>query len=642
MRYLLIHSDYLRFEVKKKAVSSAEDFPEKVGSVDDVLVVFMAVEGGDESNFESVVGQAVEDILDTREKVKAASIAVYPYAHLSSTLSTPDFAKKILNEVYHKLKEKYSGGQVIKAPFGWYKSFELKCKGHPLSELSREIKPAAVAGKEAAPEHPPAEKKAGEEVVSEAVKSEEKLESQWYIMTPEDGELIELNKFNFGGRHDNLKKFAKYETQKVRAVDQTPPHVTLMRGMELVDYEPGSDSGNMRYYPKGRLIKSLLEDYVTMRVIDYGGVEVESPIMYDFEHPTLAKYLNRFPARQYTVESEKKKFFLRFAACFGQFLIAHDATISYKNLPLKLYELTKYSFRREKSGELTGLRRLRAFTMPDVHALCEDLEQAMSEYKIRFSLCKSVLEKIGFTTDDFEFAVRVTREFYNEHKEFVQYLVKSFGKPALVEVWDKRPFYFVLKYEFNFVDALDKASALATDQIDIENGERYDIKFTSSSGERKHPIILHCSPSGAIERVIYALLEKAYMDMKAGKTPKLPLWLSPTQVRVIPLSENFLDYSQGVLMELDSAGIRADLDDRSESMGRKIREAEKEWISYILVVGEKEKSSGVFQVRVRGVKEQKDMALKELIKEIRSETEGMPYKPMSLPKELSRRPIFVG
>ncbi|MFH1125911.1 MAG: threonine--tRNA ligase, partial [Candidatus Altiarchaeota archaeon] len=617
MRVLLIHSDYLKFEVKKKAIASAEETVEKVGSAEEALVVFMAVEKTDEQNPESVKKQLVVDVKDTYQKVDAKSIVLYPYAHLSSNLGSPKIAQQLLNEIYDELRGDY---KVVKAPFGWYKSFEIKCKGHPLSELSRTILPEGSM-----PEGEAVKKKSE---VSEALKSEEKLKSNWHILA-EDGMLHDVGTFNYG-KNQNLKKFSIYEKAKDRTVERPPPHIELMRKLELADYEPGSDPGNFRYYPKGRMIKALLEEYVTKKILDYGGIEVETPIMYDFEHPTLAKYLNRFPARQYTVESEDKKYFLRFAACFGQFLMAHDATISYKNLPLRLYELARYAFRREKSGELTGLRRLRAFTMPDVHALCENLEQAMAEYKRRFKLCVDTLEGVGLSKDDVEIGIRVTKEFYEEHKDFVQYLVKEFGKPALVEMWDQRIFYFVLKYELNFVDALDKSSALSTDQIDVENGERYQIEFADKEGKKKNPIILHCSPSGAIERIIYALLEKAYMRMQKGDVPTIPMWLCPTQVRVIPVSEEHLKFAEEVAGRIEKEGIRADLDDRSETIGSKIRDAEREWIPRIVVVGEKEKASGKLQVRFRETKKQEEIKTEELVKEILEKVDGKPFRPLPL------------
>ncbi|MFH1054813.1 MAG: threonine--tRNA ligase, partial [Candidatus Altiarchaeota archaeon] len=424
--------------------------------------------------------------------------------------------------------------------------------------------------------------------------------------------------------------------------DKAPPHIELMRRLELVDYEPASDPGNFRYYPKGRMVKALLENYVTQKVLEYGGLEVETPIMYDLQHPTLEKYLNRFPARQYIVESEDRKFFLRFAACFGQFLMAHDATLSYRNLPFRPYELSRYSFRREKSGELTGLRRLRAFTMPDVHALCGGFEQAIKEYKRRLRLCLETIEGVGLARDDVEMGVRVTRDFYEEHKDIVEGLAKEFGKPVLFEMWDSRIFYFVLKYELNFVDALDKVSALSTDQIDVENGERYDIKYTDSDGTQKHPIILHCSPSGAIERVIYALLEKAYMTSQSGGTASLPVWLAPTQIRIIPLSEKFLDHCTRMADRFEEKEIRVDVDDRSESMGKKIRDAEREWIPYVIVVGEKEIESGKVSVRVRGEKDQQTIVAEAVAVDVKEQSKNKPYRRLPLPRMLSQRPTFVG
>jgi len=619
MRILTLHSDFIKFAAKKKAIDDAETIEKAEHEVNECLVVLSSVEKRDEANPDAVVKRYIAEVEDIAKQVNAAKIVIYPYVHLTSQPSSAKTALEILKKAEAELKKRF---EVIRSPFGWYKSFTISCKGHPLAELSREFGP---------------EEKAGE---TEAVKKERKLTSFWNILDL-DGKLHDVSKFDYKG-HENLKKFAYYEKEKSRAVKEEPPHVALMKKLEISDYEPASDSGNLRYYPKGRLIKSLIEEYVTRKVISYGGIEVETPIMYDIAHPTLSKYLQRFPARQYTIESDKRNFFLRFSACFGQFLMAHDATISYKDLPLKLYELTRYSFRREQRGELTGLRRLRAFTMPDVHALCSDLKQAMDEFRIRFDLCLAVLNEIGIKNNDVEMALRTTKDFFEKNREFILNLVKKFGKPILLEMWDERIFYFILKYEFNFVDNLDKASALSTDQIDIENGERYDIKFTDKDGKQKHPLILHCSPSGAIERVIYALLEKAAFNQKAGKVPSLPLWLSPTQARVIPISEQYFKYAEKVTDELISNGIRADFDDRSLHVGKKIAESETSWVPFIIVVGEKEETAKKINVRVRETKKQDLTTANKLIEEIKKATEGMPFKPLPLPKELSKRPVFAG
>ena len=270
----------------------------------------------------------------------------------------------------------------------------------------------------------------------------------------------------------------------------------------------------------------------------------------------MESYFNRFPARQYSIDSEGKHLFLRFAACFGQFLMAHDFQLSYKNLPYRLYELTRYSFRREQSGELVGLRRLRAFTMPDCHAFCKDMSQAVEEFRTRFDLSRDVLSGIGIEQDDYEMAIRFTEDFYNENKELIIETVKKIGKPVLVEMWKERFFYFVLKWEFNYIDNSGKASALSTDQIDVENGDRYGIEFIDEQNKPQNPIILHNSPSGAIERVIYTLLEKASTDSREGRKPQLPLWLAPTQVRLIPLKEEFLDLGKKISDLLSKNNIR--------------------------------------------------------------------------------------
>jgi threonyl-tRNA synthetase len=355
----------------------------------------------------------------------------------------------------------------------------------------------------------------------------------------------------------------------------------------------------------------------------------------------MVSYFNRFPARQYNIDSEGKKLFLRFAACFGQFLMANDYQMSHKNLPYRLYELTRYSFRREQSGELVGLRRLRAFTMPDCHAFCKDIEQSIQEIKIRFDLSRDVLKELGIESSDYEMAIRFTEDFYNDNKSSIEEIVKKHGRPVLVEMWREKFFYFVLKWEFNFIDNFGKASALSTDQIDVENGERYGIKFVDENNASKHPIILHNSPSGAIERIIYVLLEKAAQDIVEGRKPQFPLWLAPTQVRVIPLTEEFSKICDTLADNLSSNNIRVDIDDRNESIGKRIRDSEKEWIRYTLVIGEKEANSKNLSIRDRQSGDVRELTFDDFINEASAQTKGKPFTGLNLPKYLSQRPQLM-
>jgi len=624
LRALQLHCDEVEYRPIKKEIASAEDTSTETVRITESVLFLISVEKDDD---DSVAIQCVEAMKKAESQLKCRSFIVYPYAHLSSNLGSPELAKQILQKVEQGGKD--LGYTIYHVPFGWNKAFTIKVKGHPLAEQSKVFAKTSME---------PKEKPKEGEIVSAALKAEDALKSQWFVIDLE-GNLTPVSEFNFS--HDkNLEKLKNYETAKVRAVQQVPPHVNLMKRLGLVDYEPASDPGNMRYYPKGRMIKSLIERYVTQRVQEYGGLEVETPIMYDLEHPALKSYLNRFPARQYLVKSDEKEYFLRFAACFGQFLIAKDLQLTYKQLPLKIYELTRYSFRREKSGELVGLRRLRSFTMPDCHAIVRDMDQAREEFPKRFQLSQSVLKEIGFASDDYELAIRFTEDFYKENRSFIASIIKLHGRPALVEMWRERFFYFVLKYEFNFIDNLDKASALSTDQIDIENAERYGIEYVDETGKKQTPLILHNSPSGAIERDIFGLLEKAGRSQREGKVGTLPVWLAPTHLRLLPVSQKFVDTCKLFSEDFEIDHIRVDIDDREESVGKRIRDAEKEWVPYILVIGEKEEADqSALTVRVRGKGELK-ASKDSLRKEISEQIWGKPYSPLPLPKMMSKRPSF--
>ena len=615
MRILQLHCDSIEYTPTKKEIASAEEITPELTRIEEVVVAFVSIEQNDDA---SVAKKAIDEIKESMDKIGCKKLLLYPYAHLSSELSGPTNALHVLKEM-----ETFATDlQVLRAPFGWTKSYTVQVKGHPLAENSKIITKTGT-----------------EELTSEALKSESKIESFWHILSPE-GIMIDVSDFNFS-QNKNLEILAKYEVAKKRSVDKPPPHVNLMKKLAIADYEPASDSGNMRFFPNGRLIKSLIERYVTERVNEYGGYEVETPIMYDSHHPSMESYFNRFPARQYNIISEGKQLFLRFAACFGQFLMASDFQLSYKNLPFRLYELTRYSFRREQSGELVGLRRLRAFTMPDCHAFCKDINQAIEELEKRFDLSKSVMEELGIKQNDYEMAIRFTEDFYKENKKTILNLIKKHGKPVLVEMWKERFFYFVLKWEFNFIDNLGKASALSTDQIDVENGERYGIEFVDENNQSQNPIILHNSPSGAIERIIYTLLEKASKDSREGKKPQLPLWLSPTQVRIIPIKEEFLDFGKKIADKISQKQIRVDIDDRNESIGKRIREAEKEWIRYILVIGEKELGTDKLNIRDRMANETREWNFDDFISEIHKQNLGKPFSKLNLPIFLSKRPQIM-
>ena len=621
----MLHADEFEYNVtdKTSAVGKGHELEEELqqGSAGDSLVVFCSAEKGDEKGIASVAGQVGKIASEHARRIKSPTIVVYPYAHLSSNLASPRIATQLLDKIYETLK-KESDLEIKRSPFGYYKAFKIKCKGHPLSELAQTIVPDKGGKKED-----------GEE--NEAIKAESKLVSEWYFLEPGSPELIPAEDYKFKGQKE-LSKFFNYELAKERTVSEPPPHIELMRRLELVDYEPASDPGNFRWYPKGHLVKSLLETFVSEMIVEYGGMQVETPIMYDYQHPRLSRYLQRFPARQYVLLSENKEYFLRFAACFGQYMIKHDMQISYRQLPCRLYELTHFSFRREQTGELAGLKRLRTFTMPDMHTLARDMEQAKAEFAAQIELCKRCMDAFEL---EYEVAVRYVKEFKDQNPGFAEKLSEQCDKTQLVELWNERFFYFVAKLEFNFVDALDKASCLSTIQIDVENCERFDIGYIDEDGKKKYPLMLHTSISGSIDRVVYAMLESQAKKMKKGQKGMLPLWLAPTQIRLLPVSDQFLGYCEQLSEKIP---FRVDIDDRDMTVGKKIRDAEREWVPFVAVIGEKEQSEGFLSVRSRADGQQREMKLEEIIDIIKSGTEGKPFKRLPMPKMMSMRPIFVG
>jgi threonyl-tRNA synthetase len=610
MRLLLIHSDYIEYEALKQT-PMAENGAILKDSLNEGLVAFCAVEEQDREDLDDVVRQAIEEIVTVARKVNTDRVMLYPYAHLSSELAPPEVAVAALQAIEKGLAE--SAGMTVKrAPFGWYKAFRLSCKGHPLSELSRTILPGGAAEK--------AEKA--------------KVTHEFFVMTT-DGELRDTKEYIDDSPFGSL---LKKELGLPTPPGGEPLHVDLMRSKELVDYEQMSDVGHLRWMPRGKLIRDLLADYVLKILLPYGAMPVETPVMYDLGERAIYEHAAKFGERQYRFKSGNRDMMLRFAACFGMFSIMHGMHISPNTLPMKMYELSTYSFRHEQRGEVIGLKRLRAFTMPDMHTLCSNMDEALR--------CFEEQLKIGFQTGrDFEVkyvsAIRCTRDFYEKYEEWVKKVVRESGEPMLLEILSDRVHYWVAKIDLAAIDAQGRPIENPTVQIDVESSHRFDIKYYRD-GEEVHPPILHCSPTGSVERVICALLE----NTGAQKVPQLPTWLSPTQVRFVPVADRHIPIIEEFAATMNDAGIRADIDDREESMNRKVRSAGMDWVPYIAVIGDREAETGMLTVTVRRLSEPNkpkkvEMTLEDLVKAIRKETEGMPCRPLYTPRKLSAKPRFI-
>ena len=613
MRVLLIHSDSFAYEIKEPTKMS-EDLPEghaKKHAFKEALVVFSTIESSD-GDAQAIAEVAAADLADVFAKVKAERLVLYPYAHLSPNLATKKEAIEVLKAVESALASK--GIEVHRAPFGWYKAFQISCKGHPLSELSREFS---------------AEKKVTREEIVE------KIASEFYILTP-DGmehriEMENIDSVAILSQNPSLKKFILAE-EIGRTKGEEPPSIKAMQKLELVDYEEASDRGHFRMFPKGHLVFSLLEQWAQEIALDrIGAIQIDTPILYDWSFPDIRSQGMSFHERHYTLKTEEnREFVLRFAGDFGLFRMMKGATLSYRNLPLRIYEFSK-SFRLEQRGELTGLKRLRAFHMPDVHCFTKDIDEGWEEYMM---LYKNYADLADATGVEYAVAFRIVKEFYEKYKHNLVELVKYSKKAALIEVLSEMKHYWAVKHEFQGIDSVGGAVQLSTVQLDVEDATRYGIVYADADGKKKGCIICHSSV-GSIERWIYSLLEEALKHEK----PSLPFWLAPTQIRLIPVGSEFVEDCQKLAEELKPA--RVDVDDMDDKVGKKIRNAEMEWINMIVVYGDKERGSEKLPVRMRSG-EVVSLTLGELKQEIARLSKGYPTGRLPLPKLLSRRPAFRG
>ncbi|PTD93853.1 threonine--tRNA ligase [archaeon SCG-AAA382B04] len=616
MKLLLLHANHFKYEVTDKTpVAEDIDNDLKKKEMGEGLVVFLTVESNDELDIDYAIESGAKNIKEVSKKVNTKKVMLYPYAHLSSDLGSKEAAIKILDGVENELEK--NDFDVERSAFGWYKSFEIETKGHPLSELSREID---VSEKE------------------EEEEEEREIESDFYYIKPNGEELeVELNEkwVNKNVQDEAMKSYIFSEEIKGQPSEE-PPSIDSMRRLEIADYEEASDPGNFKFYPKGNLIANLLEDWSKEIAVNrFGAMEIETPLIYDWSQPDIREQGKSFHERHYRVfpPDKEKKLVLRFAGDFGLFRMLKNSIISYKNLPLRIYELSK-SFRYENRGELTGLKRTRAFTMPDIHSFTKNLSEGWKEYQ---KLYKEYDDLAKETEIEYAVVFRVVEEFYEENKDKIKEMLSYSNKPGFIEVLSERKHYWVVKHEFQGIDSTKGNSQLSTVQLDVEDAERYGITYTTKKGEEQGCIICHSS-IGSIERWIYEIIENAHRMKK----PKLPTWLTPTQARILPVSEQNESYAEEIGNKLKEKQIRVDIDDSEKNLGKKIRKAEKEWIPYIVVVGDREEKNNSINVRRREKDDEIEMKAEELIENINDETQNMPYRELPLPTLLSKRPKFVG
>lgn len=434
------------------------------------------------------------------------------------------------------------------------------------------------------------------------------------------------------------------ETEELgRPAKGEPPHIRIMRQLELIDYEPASDVGHFKFFPKGSLLKELMEDYVnTIAVELIGAMRIETPLMYRLSQKDIAEQAEKFLEKDYRIKlSKDKELLLRFAGDFGLFSTMKNVQMSQRQLPIRIFELSP-SFRLEKRGECVGLRRLRAFTMPDIHCFCADYEQGKEDFAMITKNYDILIRGLGI---DYILVFRIVEEYYDQTKDLLVSLAKDLKRPILVELLPEMSHYWNVKNEFQFVDAAEGSGQLSTVQLDVSDAERYGITYTNEAGEEVGCIIVHSS-IGSLERLIYGLLESAAKSQRQGHLPMLPVWLSPVQVVVIPVADRHKEHAEKIADQLRAHNVRALIDDRGKTVGWKVRNAGQQWVPFVAVIGDKELKAAKLPVTIREKSTIKKATVESLtpsalVKIINDASHGKPFRQLTLPKHISMWPIFI-
>lgn len=389
-------------------------------------------------------------------------------------------------------------------------------------------------------------------------------------------------------------------------------HKKLGKELELFMIT-GEGPGFPFFLPKGMVIRNVLEDYWRKIHTLNGYQEVKTPVMLNEELWHRSGHWDHYKDNMYTTKIDEQDFALKPMNCPGGMLVYKSKMHSYKDLPIRMGELGLVH-RHEKSGQLNGLFRVRCFTQDDAHIFCLP-EQIESEIIDLMHLINQVYSLFGFTytvelstrpedsmgsDEDWTTAENALRKAL-EH-ENMEYVVNE-GDGA----------FYGPKIDFHIKDSLGRDWQCGTIQLDFQMPERFDLNYIGQDGEKHRPVMLHRVVFGSIERFIGVLIEHY-----AGA---FPTWLAPVQVKILTISDKQKEYADELVKQFMKEGIRAELDDREEKIGYKIREAQLQKIPYMLIIGEKEVEANAVGVRARKEGDIGQMPVKEFISKIKEEIE---------------------
>ena len=368
------------------------------------------------------------------------------------------------------------------------------------------------------------------------------------------------------------------------------------------------------FLPKGMELKNQLLDYWREIHKKAGYVEISTPIMLSRHLWETSGHWDHYKDNMYTTVIDDEDFAIKPMNCPGGILVYESEPRSYRDLPLRMGELGLVH-RHEKSGQLHGLMRVRCFTQDDAHIFMTP-EQVRDEIKGVVKLINEVYSLFGFKYH-VELSTRPedsmgSDEDWDMATEALRGALDDLGLPYVVNEGDGA--FYGPKIDFHLEDSIGRTWQCGTIQLDFQLPLRFNLEYTGADGEKHRPIMIHRVIFGSIERFIGILIEHF-----AGA---FPTWLAPVQVKVLPISDKYMDYAQKVLDELNNSGVRAEIDTRAEKIGYKIREAQMKKIPYMLVVGAKEEEDGLVSVRSRFEGDEGQKTLSDFLAAIKMEIQA--------------------
>ena len=368
------------------------------------------------------------------------------------------------------------------------------------------------------------------------------------------------------------------------------------------------------FLPKGMELKNQLLDYWREIHKKAGYVEISTPIMLSRHLWETSGHWDHYKDNMYTTVIDDEDFAIKPMNCPGGILVYESEPRSYRDLPLRMGELGLVH-RHEKSGQLHGLMRVRCFTQDDAHIFMTP-GQVRDEIKGVVKLINEVYSLFGFKYH-VELSTRPedsmgSDEDWDMATEALRGALDDLGLPYVVNEGDGA--FYGPKIDFHLEDSIGRTWQCGTIQLDFQLPLRFNLEYTGADGEKHRPIMIHRVIFGSIERFIGILIEHF-----AGA---FPTWLAPVQVKVLPISDKYMDYAQKVLDELNNSGVRAEIDTRAEKIGYKIREAQMKKIPYMLVVGAKEEEDGLVSVRSRFEGDEGQKSLTDFLAAIKMEIQA--------------------